>query len=552
MNVSGTPQRGRDPGRLRRSAAELLFKSTLYRRSLKGQPPIQLKLKPDDPWPGEAMLADAMFHGRYRFAGQELSLPNQPPWHAADASPGWLEELHGFAWMRHFAAAGGDAAERQARALVGSWLTYCSEWDPLVWRPDLVARRLISWIGHARFLLDDAEPSYRSGVLQSMAYQARHLARASAFAEAGSPRLTAAIGLVMSGLCLPEGDKRLERGLNALEHELAGQVLADGGHIGRNPSIHHQVLRDLITVRAGLLAGRRELPTGLQNAIDRMAPMVRFFRHGDRGLALFNGGFEDHAEALDLTLAKSDAKGKAPESAPLSGFERLACGRTLVLIDVGRAADDDTNGHAGPLSFELSDGRERLVVNCGAAQPVTSDWGRAMAATAAHSTLTLADRNAAEIGNDGRRARRPATVSHTRNEADGRIWLEAEHDGYAPAFGAVHRRRLYIDETGEDIRGEDQVLAAEPRKSDGLKFAVRFHLHPAVQASSVQDGGAVLLRTAAGRGWRLRASGGAMGLEESVYLGVPGTRRRSNQIVITGVCGGKESKVKWALARLMG
>ncbi len=552
MTQSGTPERGREPGRLHRSAAELLFKSPLYRRSLKGQHPIQLTLKLDDPWPGEAKLADAMFHGRYRFAGQELTLPNQPPWQAAGASPPWLEALHGFAWIRHFSAAGGEAAERQARALVGSWLTYCSQWDPLVWRPDLVGRRLISWLGQGRLLLDDAEPTYRSGMLQSMAHQARHLARASVFAEAGPPRLTAAIGLIMSGLCLPEGDKRLERGLKALDLELAGQVLADGGHIDRNPSTHHQVLRDLITVRAGLDADRREIPTGLQNAIDRMAPMVRFFRHGDRGLALFNGGFEDAADALDLTLAKADAKGKAPESAPDSGFERLACGRTLVLIDVGCAAADGAPGHAGPLSFELSDGRERLIVNCGAALPATSDWGRAMAATAAHSTLTLSDRNSVEIGDDGRLANRPARVTCSRKEADGRIWLEAEHDGYRPTFGVVHRRRLYIDETGEDIRGEDQVLAADPRKSDGLRFAVRFHLHPAVQASSVQDGSAVLLRTAASRGWRLRAGGGAVGLEESVYQGAPGARRRSEQIVISGVCEGSESTVKWALARLKG
>ena len=311
------------------------------------------------------------------------------------------------------------------------------------------------------------------------------------------------------------------------------------------------MLRDLITVRACLFAGRREIPTGLQNAIDRMAPMLRFFRHGDRGLALFNGGFEEDADALDLALAKADAKGKAPESAPHSGFERLACGRTLVLIDVGCAAGG-APGHAGPLSFELSDGRERLIVNCGATRPADSDWGRAMAATAAHSTLALSDRNSVEVGADGRLAHRPGRLTHSRNEADGRIWFEAEHDGYVPPFGAVHRRRLYIDETGEDVRGEDQVLAAEPGRSDGLKFAVRFHLHPAVQASSVQDGSAVLLRTAAGRGWQLRAGGGAVSLEESVYLGVPGARRRSEQVVITGVCDGRESTVKWALARIKG
>ena len=43
-------------------------------------------------------------------------------------------------------------------------------------------------------------------------------------------------------------------------------------------------------------------------------------------------------------------------------------------------------------------------------------------------------------------------------------------------FGAIHRRRLYLAESGEDIRGEDAVEAATPQP-----YTLRFHLHPSVQ-----------------------------------------------------------------------
>jgi uncharacterized heparinase superfamily protein len=79
---------------------------------------------------------------------------------------------------------------------------------------------------------------------------------------------------------------------------------------------------------------------------------------------------------------------------------------------------------------------------------------------------------------------------------------------------------------------------------------VRFHLHPAVKASLVQQGSTVLLRLASGGGWRLRASGGTMSLQESVYLGASGEARRTSQIVIAGAAPDGQGQVKWALSRM--
>ncbi len=45
-------------------------------------------------------------------------------------------------------------------------------------------------------------------------------------------------------------------------------------------------------------------PAELVAAIDRMAPMLRFFRHGDGGLALFNGTWEGDRRMIDLVLAR--------------------------------------------------------------------------------------------------------------------------------------------------------------------------------------------------------------------------------------------------------
>jgi uncharacterized heparinase superfamily protein len=84
--------------------------------------------------------------------------------------------------------------------------------------------------------------------------------------------------------------------------------------------------------------------------------------------------------------------------------------------------------------------------------------------------------------------------------------------------------------------------------SQPLSFTVRFHLHPDVQASVQQDGDAVLLRLRTGGGWRLRADGARLSLEESIYFGGP-EPRRSEQVVLTGTADGPQM-VKWAIIKV--
>ena len=495
-----------------------------------------------DPWPGDAGRGANLLRGELELAGTTIIL--RPGDFAELAGPELLRAAaHGFTWLRDLRALGTDAARIRARALVAGWIA-TPALEPMAQRPDVAGARIAAWLGHYDFFAASADDAFRQKLMARLVADSRGLAAGLPTEELDARALTALKGLIAAAVALPDHAAFLTRALRVLPQEIARQVLPDGCHCERSPAQQLSALQDLTEIRALLQAAQAPPPAALTPAIDRLAPTLRVMRHADGGLALFNGSKEESAQLIDQVLAQAGRTVRAGSALNDGGFHRLQAGRSMLIMDCGApaAAKIDRFAHAGTLSFELSIGRDRMIVNCGAAPAAGGEWRDACRATAAHSTLVIADTNSSELRPDGL-GRRPEKVEVQRQEANGAHWLDASHDGYRKPFDAVHRRRLYMAESGEDIRGEDAIEAKSPQP-----YTVRFHLHPSVDASLQQDGEAVLLRLPSGSGWRLRADGARISLEESVYLG--GTElRRGEQVVLTGYQDGPQH-VKWAITKV--
>ena len=100
-------------------------------------------------------------------------------------------------------------------------------------------------------------------------------------------------------MALPEHGGFLARALRFLPQEIARQVLPDGCHVERSPAAQLAALQDLTEIRALLQASQTPPPPALSNAIERMAPALRLMRHGDGGLALFNGSREESSSLIE-------------------------------------------------------------------------------------------------------------------------------------------------------------------------------------------------------------------------------------------------------------
>lgn len=519
--------------------------------------PENLLVAPRDLRTSDPVRASEIYAGTFVFSGARLDFGAESPFLADAPSAVWASSLHGFGWLRHLRAADTTLARANARALVEEWIRLGGRARSVAHSSQVTSRRLISWLSHSPLILDGADRGFHLRFLRSLARQTRVLGRKASSTNDGAPRLLARIALAYAGLCLSGEPRLLRTATKALCEELDRQILADGGHVSRNPAMLVDVLLDLLPLREAYVARDVAPPQALNNAIDRMVPMLRFFRHGDGDFAQFNGAGPTSSDLVAAILAQDDARGAPVDDAAHSGYQRLATAESVAIMDAGAPPPMAVSeqAHAGCLSFELSSGADRIVVNCGAPRFGRPDWVAASRATAAHSTATIEDQSSCRFAADALRrivgaiviaGPEAVTVARTRDQRG--VTVFASHDGYAAGFGVLHERTLTLSPDGDLLKGSDAFRDANPARITGdPRLALRFHLHPGVRASAREDG-SVALTLPSGAGWTFAAPGFSVEIEESVFLASALGPRRSEQIVINATVRGAP-EIAWSFER---
>ena len=269
------------------------------RRAMAKMPSLRMGRIPDGPtlpvrdlWPGDPARGERLLKGELEHGGAVLRL-KPGHWGDAESSPVLLAAAHGFAWLRDLRALGTDAARSRARALVADWIGLPP--TALTRRPDVAGARLAAWLGHYDFFAASADDLFRGRMMGRLVADARALGADLPAEELDARALTALKGLIAAAVALPDQAAFITRALRFLPQEIARQVLPDGCHAERSPAAQLAALQDLVEIRALLQAAQAQPPAALNTAIERMGPALRTLRHGDGGLALFNGSKEEQA-----------------------------------------------------------------------------------------------------------------------------------------------------------------------------------------------------------------------------------------------------------------
>jgi uncharacterized heparinase superfamily protein len=357
-------------------------------------------------------------------------------------------------------------------------------------------------------------------------------------------------------LLIQGGVPRVAKGESGLARALSTAQFEDGGLISRTPFEQALLVDRLSLLRAAYHAAKQSLPEGIEAAAAAALAALHGVTMGDGGLSSWQGGNPGEAARLHALVEGSGLRARPLRNARGWGYHRMSALGTILVIDAAAPPPAKTaqTPCASTLAFELSDGVQRLVINCGGPAPLPTglpdDLVQALRTTAAHSTLTLDDTNSTAILPDGSIGKGAAEVSVTRSEDNDSSRLEASHDGYVRGFGLIHKRSLMLGNDGKELRGADQLIAKGRRKiRDAAPYAVRFHLAPGVEPTLTADGMGAILRSPGAPPWNFRCRGANLGIEESVMIDGRGDAVATTQLVITGEIAAIGGEVAWQFRR---
>ncbi len=542
------------------------------RKAAKASPATGFVSQPEPQTIGHFARGRQLVAGNFLFAGTLTEAKGASIWDISQGNFVIEEELHGCAWLDDLAAVGDAKARMLAQKWVHEWIAKFGKGRGPGWTPDLTGRRLIRWIQHGFFLLRGQEKKQSDDFYCSLARQTIFLSKRWHTTASGLPRFEALTGVIYAGLSLEGMEDHVEPAIAALAEDCATQIDDSGGIATRNPEELLEVLTLLTWAVQALEMTDRQPPEQIATAIVRLTPTLRALRHADGGLARFHGGGRGLDGRLDNALASSGDRSRPSEGLHM-GYARIASARTTLVIDAGPppTGQASVNAHASTLAFEVTSGRRPLIVNCGSGKSFGEDWRRAGRATPSHSTLCIEGYSSSRLG-------APSKLITSRQEMledvpklvqcqmsplqDGRR-IELSHDGYRPTHGLTHARTIDLSTDGRGMVGEDLIAtlndsdkktfdrALDETALKGVPFALRFHLHPDVDATIDMGGTAVSLALKSGEIWILRHDGNAsMGLEPSVYLENGRLKPRpAQQVVLSGRTMAYATRVRWSIAK---
>lgn len=259
-------------------------------------------------------------------------------------------------------------------------------------------------------------------------------------------------------------DRWLEIAEKGLQEEIPEQVLGDGLNFELSPMYHSLILVDMLDmlnlaktypsrVSSSLVALLNSYIPRMLSAMDCMSHPdgeVSFFNDSAIGVAPSPKTIHEYADRLGMKKASSlsvlGSKG---------GYFHSEIGGAKLLFDAAAVGPDYIPGHAhaDTLSFELSIGVERVIVNSGISEYGVSQERLRQRSTCAHNTVEVDDRSSSEVWSGFRVARRARVVDRGfHQENAGVVRLFGKHNGYKTMFGGViHRREILFSEGELDL-----------------------------------------------------------------------------------------------------
>jgi uncharacterized heparinase superfamily protein len=274
-----------------------------------------------------------------------------------------------------------------------------------VWASYTVSLRTVVWMQQAMRHRSRMTAEVEAMIADSLAEQIRYLIDYLETDIGGNHLIKNAKTLLWASAYFtgPEAEAWARRGTKLLRRELGAQILVDGIHFERSASYHAQVFVDLIEVRS--LPIDPDLAADLDRRLPAMAQALADLAHPDGKPALFNDAGLDMSYPPAVCLdayARLHGQQLTPArvfSYPVGGYHGARTGGAYCIVDCGSIGPNElpAHSHGDVLSFELSLGGRRFIVDQGVFEYNAGPRRQASRSSANHNTLSLDDTDQADF-----------------------------------------------------------------------------------------------------------------------------------------------------------
>ena len=389
------------------------------------------------------------------------------------------------------------------RSLILSWISNNKIGKGVGWDPYPTSLRIVNWI---KWTLSGNQLTQESKL--SLHLQMQWLMQRIEYHLLANHLFTNAKALIFAGLFFkgPTADLCFEKGIQIVEAELDEQILADGGHFERSPMYHSIILEDILDLlnlleEYNLCSTKADrLRHRLSKVVQPMFTWLNHMVHKDGEISFFNDAaigiapnlsqLAGYAQSLGFGL--NNRRKKKIKVLKESGYISLRNDIALLILDCGLVGPDyqPAHVHADTLSFELSVGSKRVIVNSGTSLYEEGEKRTKQRGTAAHNTVSIDGKNSSEVWGAFRVGRRACPFDLEILEREKFTQVNCSHDGYRHIKDKpTHNRQWIFEENRLIVKDEVSRLFGKERAE------AMFFIHPDAKVTSQdQDGMRGVLR----------------------------------------------------------